>query len=377
MNKEARSSRAANERSQVLRFNFKPAFDTTNIMEAERHASDSAQKYSRRSIIRGKSPLPLKKHSSPRGPYSSIHVNPTPKGTRRICLHWRSDDTEEDYWFRCCWLATKPFSDYDMIETQVMVTPKRKSVDVNRMHLEYKWELPINHDLEAIGMRLDATEGEGRSAFFVLRDDQRPAKVAFLCKTGAARKRVSICIPTEQDLVKKRLFGGRPVLILDCLHIANSLVAWSHAFVLRPFADGGRVELLPGFGSVTGLERGLLRYRSDLLNPKERPKAKAEFLARLEDFYTRIGRYVDSLGCNEPWKEYLRREVRWAEEVLSRFSTDDDAPHRYTDLFRERKIRVTAVQAASAVTTTEQDKSQQKWSYDVLKETLTEIFAAK
>ena len=82
---------------------------------------------------------------------------------RRICLHWRSDDTEEDYWFRsvvvffygakgkriyfcrCCWLATKPFSDYDMIETQVMVTPKRKSVDVNRMHLEYKWELPINH----------------------------------------------------------------------------------------------------------------------------------------------------------------------------------------------------------------------------------------
>ena len=53
---------------------------------------------------------------------------------------------------RCCWLATKPFSDYDMIETQVMVTPKTKkkngvppSVDVNRMHLEYKWELPINH----------------------------------------------------------------------------------------------------------------------------------------------------------------------------------------------------------------------------------------
>ena len=82
---------------------------------------------------------------------------------------------------------------------------------------------------------------------------------------------------------------------------------------------------------------------------------------------------MDSLGSNEPWKEYLRREVRWAEEVLSRFSTDDDAPHRYTDLFRERKIRVTAVQAASAVTTTEQDKSQQKWSYDVLKETLTEV----
>ena len=46
---------------------------------------------------------------------------------------------------RCCWLATKPFSDYEMIETQVMVTPKKRSVDVHRMHLEYKWELPINH----------------------------------------------------------------------------------------------------------------------------------------------------------------------------------------------------------------------------------------
>ena len=46
---------------------------------------------------------------------------------------------------RCCWLATKPFSDYEMIETQVMVTPKKMSVDVHRMHLEYKWELPINH----------------------------------------------------------------------------------------------------------------------------------------------------------------------------------------------------------------------------------------
>ena len=135
-------------------------------------------------------------------------------------------------------------------------------------------------------MRLDATEGEGRSAFFVLRDDQSPAKVAILCKTGVARKRVSICIPTEQDLIKKRLFGGKPAVILDCLHVVNSFVAWSHEFVLRPFAEGGLVELLPGFGNVTGLERGLLSYRNDLLNPKERPKTRAEFLARLEDFYT-------------------------------------------------------------------------------------------
>ena len=45
------------------------------------------------------------------------------------------------------------------------------------------------------------------------------------------------------------------------------------------------MELLPGFGSVTGLERGLLSYRSDLLSPKERPKTRAEYLARLEDFF--------------------------------------------------------------------------------------------
>ena len=134
-------------------------------------------------------------------------------------------------------------------------------------------------------MRLDATEGEGRSAFFVLRDDQRPAKVAILCKTGVARKRVSICIPTEQDLIKKKIFGGKPAAILDCLHVVNSLVAWSHEFVLRPFADGGSVELLPGFRNVTGLQRGLLSYRSDLLNPKERPKTRAEYLARLKDFF--------------------------------------------------------------------------------------------
>ena len=55
---------------------------------------------------------------------------------------------------------------------------------------------------------------------------------------------------------------------------------------MRPFADGGREELLPGFGSVTGLERGLLGYRSDLLNPRERPKGRAEFMKSLEEFYT-------------------------------------------------------------------------------------------
>ena len=90
--------------------------------------------------------------------------------------------------------------------------------------------------------------------------------------------------------MKKKLFGGRPAVVLDCLQVVNSLVAWSHPFVLRPFADNGggegRVELLPGFGRVTGLDRGLLGYRGDLLDPRERPKVRAEFLARLEDFYT-------------------------------------------------------------------------------------------
>ena len=143
----------------------------------------------------------------------------------------------------------------------------------------------ISADLETIGKRLDATEREGRSTFFILRDDLRPSKVAFLCKTGAARKRVSLCIPTEQDFVKKKLFGGRFAVVLDCLHAVNSLVAWSHPFLLRPFADGGE-ELLPGFCSVTGLDRGLLGYRSDLLNPRERPRGRAEFLRSLEDFYT-------------------------------------------------------------------------------------------
>jgi len=352
-----------------------------NAMETEQLTRINTQKYGMRSIIRGNPPAPLRKHSDPKGPYSSIHVNPTPKGTRRICLHWQSDnDTEEeDSWLRCCWLATKPFSDYEMIETQVMVTPKKRSVDVHRMHLEYKWELPINHDLEAIGKRLDVTEREGRSAFFVLRDDLRPSKVAFLCKTGAARKRVSLCIPTEQDFVKKKLFGGRPAVVLDCLHAVNSLVAWSHPFVLRPFADGG-VELLPGFGSVTGLERGLLGYRGDLLNPGERPRGRAEFLKSLEEFYTQVGRYVDSLGCKEPWKEYLGREVGWAKEALSRFTNDDKVPHRHTDLFRERKIRVMAAPFPASDTLESavknaQEKSRQKWSYDVLKEMLAKIFA--
>ena len=153
-------------------------------------------------------------------------------------------------------------------------------------HVQLILNYSILLDLEAIGKRLDVTEREGRSAFFVLRDDLRPSKVAFLCKTGAARKRVSLCIPTEQDFVKKKLFGGRPAVVLDCLHAVNSLVAWSHPFVLRPFADGGREELLPGFGSVTGLERGLLGYRSDLLNPRERPRGRAEFITSLEDFYS-------------------------------------------------------------------------------------------
>ena len=83
---------------------------------------------------------------------------------------------------------------------------------------------------------------------------------------------------------------------------------------------------------------------------------------------------MDCLGRKEPWKEYLRREVEWAGEALSRFSTDDDVPHRYTDLFRERKIRVTADGRDRAETLmTKQDKSQQKWSYDVLKEILAEV----
>ena len=82
----------------------------------------------------------------------------------------------------------------------------------------------------------------------------------------------------------------------------------------------------------------------------------------------RIGRYVDSLGCKEPWREYLRREVGWAEEALARCSDVDDVPQRHTDLFRERKIRVTT--AESSVTKTE---IIQKWSYDVLKEMLAEV----
>ena len=45
-----------------------------------------------------KPPIPLRKHSSPRGPYSSIHVNPTPKGTRYVaCLRLLSP-TYVIYW---------------------------------------------------------------------------------------------------------------------------------------------------------------------------------------------------------------------------------------------------------------------------------------
>ena len=35
-------------------------------------------------ISGGNPPAPLRKHSDPKGPYSSIHVNPTPKGTRYV-----------------------------------------------------------------------------------------------------------------------------------------------------------------------------------------------------------------------------------------------------------------------------------------------------
>ena len=85
---------------------------------------------------------------------------------------------------------------------------------------------------------------------------------------------------------------------------------------------------------------------------------------------------MDSLGCKEPWKEYLRREVEWAREALSRFSTDDDVPQRYIDLFRERQIRVTSAlpgRDRAESLKTKGDKSQQKWSYDVLKEILAEV----
>ena len=88
---------------------------------------------------------------------------------------------------------------------------------------------------------------------------------------------------------------------------------------------------------------------------------------------------MDSLGCKEPWKDYLRREVGWAEAVLSRFTNDDDkVPHRHTDLFRERKIRVmTAPFPASdtleSAVKTAQEMSMQRWSYDVLKEMLAKV----
>jgi hypothetical protein len=153
-----------------------------------------------RSLIRGGTTIPLRKHSSAKGPYSSLHVNPTPKGTSRICLHWRNGDDNDsgngdngevgenasagdDFWLRCCWLATKPYSEYQLIETQVMVTPKKKAIDVSRMHLEYKWELPINHDLESLGKQLDAMDAEGRGVFFILRDDVQQQQ------QGAAKER--------------------------------------------------------------------------------------------------------------------------------------------------------------------------------------------
>ena len=87
---------------------------------------------------------------------------------------------------------------------------------------------------------------------------------------------------------------------------------------------------------------------------------------------------MDSLGCKEPWKEYLGREVGWAEEALSRFTNDDEVPHRHTDLFRERKIRVMALpfpasDSVEAAVKTAQEMSMQKWSYDVLKEMLTKV----
>ena len=87
---------------------------------------------------------------------------------------------------------------------------------------------------------------------------------------------------------------------------------------------------------------------------------------------------MDSLGCKEPWKDYLRREIGWAEEALSRFTNDDEISHRHTDLFRERKIRVMAAPFPASDTLesavkTAQEKSRQKWSYDVLKEMLAKV----
>merc|ERR1712117_190520 len=75
-----------------------------------------------------------------------------------------------------------------------------------------------------------------------------------------------------------------------------------------------------------------------------------------------VGRYVDSLGCKEPWKEYLGREVGWAKEALSRFTNDDKVPHRHTDLFRERKIRVMAAPFPASDTVESAVKTAQEMS---------------
>ncbi len=72
--------------------------------------------------------------------------------------------------------------------------------------------------------------------------------MAFLAKLGLSRKKVSIVVPTEQDLVKKKLFGPRSAVILDCLHLVNTLITWSHAFILKPYV--GDEEMLPGFRYV-------------------------------------------------------------------------------------------------------------------------------
>ena len=87
---------------------------------------------------------------------------------------------------------------------------------------------------------------------------------------------------------------------------------------------------------------------------------------------------MDSLGCKEPWKEYLGREVGWAKEALSIFTDNDEMPHRHTDLFREKKIRVMAVpfpasDSLESAVKTAQEMSMQKWSYDVLKEMLAKV----
>ena len=76
---------------------------------------------------------------------------------------------------------------------------------------------------------------------------------------------------------------------------------------------------------------------------------------------------MDSLGCKEPWKEYLTREVGWAEEALSRFTNDDEISHRHTDLFRERKIRVMAAPFPASDSVEEAVKTAQEMSRPMLR----------